>query len=350
MLQGSMRLTKARFHSSAASCSLQALTKGFKLPEKSTFTTGQFARSLSSTSWARSSDKMLCSQFLVPQNFINGQLVPPSNGQTYELFNPANKKLIGSVANSTHLDAQQAIDAALQAFPDWSNTTAKVRADLLIKLHALQLKHAEALAQLITLEMGKPIREARGEIQYGASFFEWFAHEARRITGEIIASPWSNKELQYRKEAIGVAGIITPWNFPNAMITRKIGAALAAGCPVVIKPAEDTPYSALALAMLAQEAGFPPGVVNVVASSRENTPAIGDLFCTSHDVAVISFTGSTAVGRHLMEKSSVTVKRICMELGGDAPFIVFDSADIGAAVEGCLVSKFRNSGQVKNKF
>ena len=194
-------------------------------------------------------------------------------------------------------------------------------------------------------EMGKPLPEANGEIVYGASFLEWFAEEARRVTGDVLQSPFQDKVMLTTREAAGVAGIIVPWNFPNAMLTRKLGAALAAGCTTVIRPSEDSPFSALAVARLAEQAGIPAGVVNVIPSDRTLAPAIGQRLTQSPDVAVISFTGSTVVGKQLLEWGASSVKRICLELGGNAPFIVFDSADVDRAAEGCIASKFRNSGQ-----
>ncbi|KAI2799764.1 hypothetical protein BLOT_014696 [Blomia tropicalis] len=277
--------------------------------------------------------------------YIGGEWRPSISGKQFDVFNPANNELIGNVTECNRQDAIDAVNAAKEAFRTWSSTTAKERAQLLQKLYQSQMEHSEQLAQLITIEMGKPIREARGEIVYGASFLEWFAEEARRVNGAILQSPWKDKQLTYRREPCGVVGIITPWNFPNAMITRKLAAALAVGCTVVIKPAEDTPYSALALADLAEKVGFPPGVINILPTSRTMTPEIGNYLCDTPDISVISFTGSTEVGKYLLKRGSDTVKRIVMELGGDAPFIVFNSADIAKAVDGLIVAKFRNAGQ-----
>ena len=205
--------------------------------------------------------------------------------------------------------------------------------------------HAEDLAILLTAEQGKPLTEARGEIGYGNSFIEWFSEEARRVGGEVAASPTNTKEMLFIRQPIGVAAMITPWNFPNAMITRKVGAALAAGCTCVVKPAEDTPLSALALAELADQAGIPPGVINIVTSSRDNTAEVGSVLCESPLVAGLSFTGSTNVGKILYKQCAGTVKRLGLELGGNAAFIVFESADLDLAVAGCMASKFRNAGQ-----
>ena len=207
------------------------------------------------------------------------------------------------------------------------------------------MRHAEELATLLTAEQGKPLAEARGEIGYGNSFIEWFSEEARRVGGEVAASPATTKEMLFIRQPIGVAAMITPWNFPNAMITRKVGAALAAGCTCVVKPAEDTPLSALALAQLADQAGIPPGVINIVTSSRANTAEVGGVLCESPLVAGLSFTGSTNVGKILYRQCAGTVKRLGLELGGNAAFIVFDTADLDLAVAGCMASKFRNAGQ-----
>jgi succinate-semialdehyde dehydrogenase len=209
----------------------------------------------------------------------------------------------------------------------------------------LQMRNQQELAHLITMEMGKPLIESTGEIVYGGSFFQWFSGEARRIHGEVLQSPFPDKLMLSTREAAGIASIITPWNFPNAMVTRKLAAALAAGCTTIIRPSEDTPFSAIAIAKLAEEAGLPPGVVNVIPSDRSLAPVIGQKLCESPDVSVVSFTGSTIVGKQLLAWGASTVKRICLELGGNAPFIVFDSADADAAAAGCIASKFRNAGQ-----
>jgi succinate-semialdehyde dehydrogenase len=209
----------------------------------------------------------------------------------------------------------------------------------------LQMQYQRELAEVITMEMGKPIAESMGEIAYGASFFEWFSEQARRINGEILQSPFPDKVMMYTREPIGPVGIMVPWNFPNAMITRKLAAALACGCTAIIRPSEESPFSALALGKIAEEAGIPPGVVNVVTSRRQHATAITKSICQSPDIAAISFTGSTSVGKMLLDWGASTVKRICLELGGNAPFIVFDSADVDRAVDGCMASKFRNTGQ-----
>jgi len=242
-------------------------------------------------------------------------------------------------------DMEAAIEAAHTAFQSWQFTTAKERSNLLRSWYNLCVKHQGELARILTLEQGKPLVEATGEVGYGNSFIEWFSEEARRTGGEVASSPTHTKEMLFLRQPIGVAGMITPWNFPNAMITRKVGAALAAGCTCVIKPAEDTPLSAVALAVLAEEAGIPAGVINIVTASRANTASVGSVLCQSPLVAGISFTGSTQVGKILYSQSASTVKRLGLELGGNAAFIVFDSADLSLAVAGCMASKFRNAGQ-----
>jgi len=241
-------------------------------------------------------------------------------------------------------DTKEAINVAKKAFKEWANLTAKDRHDYLLKLHSQVLENQEDLATILTLENGKPYIEALSEIKYSANFIEWFAQEARRVYGDVIPSPLKNHKTVVVKQPVGVVGVITAWNFPSAMITRKISAALAAGCTVVIKPAAETPYSALALAELAVRSGFPRGVINVVTTDK-HVKEVGLEICTNSEVKKISFTGSTAVGKLLMEQSSNTVKNVSLELGGNAPFIVFDDADIDLAVEGAIASKFRGSGQ-----
>ncbi|XP_066975947.1 succinate-semialdehyde dehydrogenase [NADP(+)] GabD [Macrobrachium rosenbergii] len=283
--------------------------------------------------------------FLHQEAYIGGKWVSASSGKTFTVANPANGKVIGHVPDMAEEDTQAAIDSAYEAFQSWKRTTAKERSILLRKWYDLMEAHKDDLALILTAEAGKPLAEARGEIGYGSSFLEWFAEEAKRIYGEVVPSPASSKEMIFIREPIGVVSLITPWNFPNAMITRKAGAALASGCTCVIKPAEDTPLSALAIADLAEKAGIPPGVVNVVTASRPNTPAVGNLLCTSPKVAGVSFTGSSAVGKLLYRLCSTGIKKIGLELGGNAPFIVFNSADLNKAIEGFLVAKFRNAGQ-----
>ncbi len=276
------------------------------------------------------------------QAYLNGAWCAADNDATLPVYNPANGVLLGTVPLMGVAETRRAIDAAHAAWPAWRKKTAKERAAILRKWHGLILEHAEDLAQLMTAEQGKPLAEARGEVAYGASFIEWFAEEAKRIAGETLASPWPDRRLLVTKEPIGVCAAITPWNFPIAMITRKVGPALAAGCTMVLKPAEATPFCALALAELAERAGVPPGVFSVVTG---DPVAIGGELSSSALVRKLTFTGSTAVGRLLMAQSAPTIKKLSLELGGNAPFIVFDDADLDAAVEGALASKYRNAGQ-----
>jgi len=281
---------------------------------------------------------------LKSQAFIDGSWVEGSLGR-FAVVNPADGGKIADVANCGAVEANRAIAAAERAYPAWRAKTAKERAALLRRWNDLALAATEDLARILTVEQGKPLAEARVEIAYGMSFVEWFAEEARRVYGETIPSPWADRRLLVLREPIGVCAAITPWNFPNAMITRKIAPALAAGCTVVVKPAEQTPLSALALAELAARAGFPPGVINIVTADAEQSIVVGKVLCDSPVVRKLSFTGSTAVGRILMQQCSPTLKKLSLELGGNAPFLVFEDADIDAAVEGALVSKYRNAGQ-----
>uniref|UniRef100_A0A182Q234 Aldehyde dehydrogenase domain-containing protein n=1 Tax=Anopheles farauti TaxID=69004 RepID=A0A182Q234_9DIPT len=281
------------------------------------------------------------------QAFVNGRWVGARSGATFDVQNPANGQVLGAVPDMTRDDVQLAIDAAHEAFYEksWHNSTAKERAALLKNWYALMEKNRQEIASIMTAESGKPLVESLGEVTYGNSFVEWFAEEARRIYGEIVPPPVANRQIMMTRQPVGVAGLITPWNFPHAMITRKAAAAIAAGCTVVIKPAEDTPLTALALARLAEEAGFPKGVINVITSSRTHAAEIGQLLCGSDKVAAISFTGSTEVGKQLYRQCADGVKRIGLELGGNAPFIVFKSADMEKALTGAMNSKFRNCGQ-----
>ncbi|XP_055524469.1 succinate-semialdehyde dehydrogenase [NADP(+)] GabD [Wyeomyia smithii] len=281
------------------------------------------------------------------QAFINGKWVDALSGQKFDVTNPVNEQTLGTVPDMNVDDLNEAIDTAYQTFysKGWHTSTSKERAALLKKwFHFLETNRQE-IARIMTSESGKPIAESLGEITYGNSFVEWFAEEARRVYGEIVPTPQANRQMMLIKQPVGVAGLITPWNFPHAMITRKAAAAIAAGCTVIIKPAEDTPLTALALTKLAEEAGFPKGVLNVVTSSRKNAASIGELLCRSEKVAAISFTGSTEVGKLLYKQCANGIKRIGLELGGNAPFIVFDSADLNKAVDGAMNSKFRNCGQ-----
>jgi len=276
------------------------------------------------------------------QAFVGGAWCDADDGQTIAVANPANGETVASVPHMGAAETKRAIDAANAAWPAWRKLPAKERAAILRKWNDLMLENADDLALLMTLEQGKPLAEAKGEVAYAASYFEWFGEEAKRVAGETLASPWPDKRIVVTKEPIGVCAAITPWNFPAAMITRKVAPALAAGCPIVLKPAELTPLSALALAVLAERAGVPKGVFSVVIGDSK---AIGGEMTGNPLVRKLSFTGSTAVGRLLMEQCAPTVKKISLELGGNAPFIVFDDADLDAAVEGAIASKFRNAGQ-----
>lgn len=263
----------------------------------------------------------------------------------FEVADPATCKVISTVPDMDVEDVKLAVSSADEAFHSWKKTTIKERSLLLRQWYELLVQHQNRLAEILTLEAGKPIKESAGEVMYGNSFVEWFAEEAKRTYGEVIPSPVKSRELVVLRQPIGPVGLITPWNFPHAMITRKAAAAIAAGCTCVVKPAEDTPFTALAIAELAAEAGFPKGVLNVVTSSRANAAPIGKYLCESPQIAGISFTGSTAVGKLLYQQCAKGVKRIGLELGGNAPFVVFASANLDKAVEGALSSKFRNCGQ-----
>ena len=265
--------------------------------------------------------------------------------QFFEVNNPASQELIAQVPNMTAADALRAVDKAHAALPAWKARTGKDRAQLLRAWFELMNRDADRLARLMTEEQGKALMEAKGEVTYAASFVEWFAEEAKRVMGAIPASPWSDKRMMVLKQAIGVCVSITPWNFPLAMITRKVAPAIAAGCTIVIKPAEQTPLSALALVELAKEAGIPDGVINLVTADAKNSIEIGKALCDSPLVRHLSFTGSTPVGRILMEQCATTIKKVALELGGHAPFIVFEDADLDAAVSGAMQSKYRNAGQ-----
>ena len=278
------------------------------------------------------------------QAYIDGAWADGSAGR-FDVRNPADGGKLADVANCGPADAERAIAAAARAWPAWRSRTAKERAAVLRRWNDLILANGEDLAKLMTAEQGKPLAESKGEIAYGASFVEWFAEEGKRVYGETIPTYAPDKRLLVFKEPIGVCAAITPWNFPNAMITRKVAPALAAGCPVVVKPAEQTPLSALALAELAQRAGLPPGIFNVLPSDSIQSIDVGRVLCDSPVVRKLSFTGSTTVGRILMQQSAPTLKKLSLELGGNAPFIVFDDADLDAAVEGAIASKYRNTGQ-----
>lgn len=280
--------------------------------------------------------------FLRTDAFLDGRWVNTGN-KRFAVYNPYDGSQLSTVADCGERQTKEAISAAAAAFPAWRDLIAGDRAKILRRWYDLIMEHEEELGRLLTLEQGKPLAEARGEIRYGASFVEWFAEEARRTYGDVIPGHARDKRIVVIKQAVGVVAAITPWNFPNAMITRKVAPALAAGCTVIVKPAEDTPLSALALAALAERAGFPPGVFNVLPTS--DPASVGGVLTASSDVRKLSFTGSTAVGKKLMAQSAETLKKLSLELGGNAPFIVFDDADIDAAVAGAMASKYRNAGQ-----
>ena len=274
--------------------------------------------------------------------FVNGLWTDSLSGKTIEVNNPATMEIVGKVPNFTAEETKSAIDHAEKAFQSWKNTTAKERSIILKKWSDLIIEHVDDLAKIMTIEQGKPLAEAKGEILMGASYIEFYAEEAKRVYGDIIPDPRPGKRIVIIKQPVGVVGAITPWNFPNSMITRKCAAALAVGCTTVVKPASQTPFSALAVAELAKAAGFPDGVFNIVTGSAKE---IGMELTKNPKIKKISFTGSTEVGKILMEQSASTVKKLSMELGGHAPFIVFEDANIDEAVTGALQSKFRNSGQ-----
>ena len=275
--------------------------------------------------------------------FINGAFMSAPQDKRFAVKNPSTGETVAEVADFGADGITAAIEAAEAARKGWAATTAKERAAILRRWNDLCLEHADDLAIILTAEMGKPLAEAKGEIMYGTSFIDWFAEEAKRVTGDVLESPFPDKKFLVLKQPVGVFGAITPWNFPNAMITRKLSPGLAAGCTCVLKPAEQTPLSALALAELAKRAGFPDGVINIV--SGMDAPAMGEALCADERVRKITFTGSTEVGRILMRQSADTIKKISLELGGNAPLIVFDDADLDEAVEGAIASKYRNAGQ-----
>ncbi|OWW21776.1 NADP-dependent succinate-semialdehyde dehydrogenase [Noviherbaspirillum denitrificans] len=276
------------------------------------------------------------------QAFVAGQWCDADDKTTFPVTNPATGETIGNVPHMGAAETRRAIAAANEAWRGWRAKTAKERSAILRKWNDLMLANADDLALIMTVEQGKPLAESKGEIGYAASFIEWFAEEGKRVAGDTLPSPWADRRIVVTKEPIGVCAAITPWNFPAAMITRKVGPALAAGCPMVVKPAEGTPFSALAMAVLAERAGVPAGVFSVVTGDAR---AIGGEMTSNPTVRKLSFTGSTEVGRLLMQQSAATVKKLSLELGGNAPFIVFDDADLDAAVEGAMASKYRNAGQ-----
>ncbi|MGX9351643.1 NAD-dependent succinate-semialdehyde dehydrogenase [Shimia sp. W99] len=285
--------------------------------------------------------KLNDSALLETRAYVNGHWI--ENGNSFPVFNPATGEKIADVTDLGVEDVSLAIDGAYDAKAAWAAKTGKERGAILRKWHDLMVENIDDLATILTAEMGKPLTEAKGEIMYGASYVEWFAEEAKRIYGDVIPGHQPDKRIVVLKQPVGVVGSITPWNFPNAMIARKVAPALAVGCTFVARPAELTPLSALAMAVLGERAGIPKGVFSVIPSS--DASAIGKELCANSKVAKITFTGSTRVGKILMEQGAATVKKVSMELGGNAPFIVFDDADVDAAVEGALIAKYRNAGQ-----
>lgn len=279
---------------------------------------------------------------LVARAFVDGAWIDATDGKVIAVTNPADGTIVGTVPSLDRASIAKAIDAAHAAFPAWAARPAKERAAILRRWYELILENADDLAQILTAEQGKPLAEAKGEIVFNAGYLEWFAEEAKRVYGDVIPAPRHDQRVLVTKQPVGVCAAITPWNFPNGMITRKAGPALAAGCTMILKPAAQTPLSAYALAVLAERAGVPKGVFSVVTGSAE---PIGLEFCHNPKVAKISFTGSTAIGQWLMREAADGIKRLSLELGGNAPFIVFDDADLDAAVDGAMISKFRNSGQ-----
>jgi succinate-semialdehyde dehydrogenase / glutarate-semialdehyde dehydrogenase len=276
------------------------------------------------------------------QAYIGGRWCDAESGATIEVNNPATGEILGTVPRMGANETWRAIEAAKDAFSDWSRRPAKERSNLMRRWYDLIMANVDDLGALMTAEQGKPLAEAKGEVAYAASFIEWFAEEAKRVYGDTIPSPWKDRRLVVIKQPIGVCAAITPWNFPAAMIARKAGPALASGCTMLAKPAESTPFSALALAVLAERAGIPAGVLNVLTGEAKE---IGGEMTSNPDVRKITFTGSTEVGRLLLKQSADTIKKLSLELGGNAPFVVFDDADLDAAVEGAIISKYRNAGQ-----
>ncbi|WP_354401968.1 NAD-dependent succinate-semialdehyde dehydrogenase [Variovorax sp. OAS795] len=282
---------------------------------------------------------------MTARQLIGDEWREASDGRRLDVTDPATGDVFASVPDGSAADARAAVDAAHAAFPGWRAVPAKQRAQVIKRWNDLVMAHQEDLGRLISREQGKPLAEGRGEVAYAASYIEWFAEEATRANGDIIPAPVPGRRMFALKEPVGVVAAITPWNFPAAMIARKIAPALAAGCTVVCKPAEDTPLTSLALVKLAREAGVPAGVINIVTASRERTPEVVDVWLDDARVRKISFTGSTPVGQHLARRSADTLKKLSLELGGNAPFIVFEDADVDAAVEGLMAAKFRNGGQ-----
>ena len=282
------------------------------------------------------------SAFLREANYINGEWVQADSGAMIDVVNPANGERIGGVPKSGKAETKRAIEAAEEAFHAWKKTSALHRSQMLRKLHDAIMDNQDALAELLTMEQGKPFAEAKGEVGMSAAYVLWYAEEGRLVYGDVVPSPWADRRILVTKEATGVIGAITPWNFPSSMLARKIGPALAAGCTAVVKPASQTPYSGIAWGVLAEEVGFPKGVLNVVTGSASE---IGQEICENPLIKKITFTGSTDVGKILLKQAASTVKKVSMELGGNAPFLIFDDADIDRAVEGSIAAKYRNSGQ-----
>ncbi len=284
---------------------------------------------------------MTNSEFLRETCYVNGKWIDAADTRI-EVNNPATGEIIGSVPRFGRAETASAIASAATAFTKWSALPAAARADYCLRFAQALMDHQDALGRLLTIEMGKPLAEAKGEVAYAASFFKWFGEEARRVYGDLIPSPWTDKRIVVSKMPVGVVGSITPWNFPTAMIARKAAAAMAAGCTIVCKPASQTPFSALAYGVIADEIGLPPGVLSVITGSAAQ---IADEMCENPKLRKITFTGSTEIGKQLASKASAHMKRVSMELGGNAPFIVFEDADLDKAVQGALASKYRNSGQ-----
>ena len=280
---------------------------------------------------------------LATKAFVAGEWIDADNGETFNIMNPARHDIVASIPDLGVAETKRAIDACESAQKEWAACTAKHRSIVLNKWYRLMIENVEDLAMILTAEMGKPLAEAKGEIAYGASFLQWFAEEAKRVYGETIPGHQTDKRLVVIKQPVGVVASITPWNFPSAMIARKVAPALAVGCSFIARPASETPLSALSMAVLAERAGIPKGLFSVVTSTRSRE--IGEEFCSNPIIRKITFTGSTEVGRILMRQAGDQIKKVSMELGGNAPFIVFDDADIDAAIEGAMISKYRNNGQ-----
>lgn len=281
-------------------------------------------------------------RFIKQANLIDGHWVGADSGATIDVINPASGKVIGTIPKSGKAETARAIEAAAEAFKTWRKTTANERAQKMRKLHDLIMTNQDALAEVLTLEQGKSLTESKGEVASAAAYILWYAEEARRMYGDIVPSPWADRRIMVTKEPVGVVAAITPWNFPSSMLARKIGPALASGCTAVVKPATQTPYSGLAWGILCEEAGIPKGVVNILTGSASE---IGGELTRNPHVRKLTFTGSTEIGKLLMKQTAGTVKKVSMELGGNAPFIVFDDADLDRAVAGAIAAKFRNSGQ-----